>query len=143
MRSLGTLGCVLALSSILAAPVQGQGEDPVEVARALLAAFNAHDPEAMADLVTPSFELYYMSEDGSAGLALTGPEALREEMTAYFEALPAVQSEFRGAIGGHRFVAFREFIVGGDSSLVVYEIEGQKVRRAWYYPEEPGRAGDG
>lgn len=113
-------------------------QEPIEVAESLLAAFNAHDPAGMASLVTDDFELFYIDAEGRAGLATTGPEALRLEMAAYFDALPGVRSEIEGAIPGTRYVAFRERIVGGDSSLAVYEVEGDRVRRAWYYPAESG-----
>lgn len=128
----------VTLFAIACAPASGQRASPVAAAEALLAAFNDHDADGMAELVTDDFELYYMGEDGTAALAVTGPEALRAEMTSYFTAQPGVRSEFRGVIDGARFVAFREHIVGGASSLVVYEIADGRVRRAWYYPEEPG-----
>jgi len=110
----------------------------MDVAEALLVAFNEHDPETMASLVTPDFELFYFDNDGQAGLAVTGPEALRAEMTEYFASNPNVRTTMTGSITGDRFVAFREQVVGGASSLAVYEIVGSKVRRTWYYPAEPG-----
>lgn len=110
----------------------------LEVARALFDAWNAHLPDAMARLVTDDFELLYVGEDGRAALLVTGPEALRTEMEAYFEQRPEVRSRMVESVGGERFVAFREQIEGGASSLAVFEILGQRVRRAWYYPAESG-----
>lgn len=135
------LGILASLAGSLTEPAAAQeaaAPDPIDVAEALLAAFNAHDPDAMADLVTSTFELYYVGEDGQAELAVSGPGALRAEMAGYFETRPSVRSEHSHTIDGTRFVAFREQIVGGQSSLVVYEIEDTRVRRAWYYPAEPG-----
>ncbi|MEM7417892.1 MAG: nuclear transport factor 2 family protein [Gemmatimonadota bacterium] len=133
------LSIFLACAAAWGRPVHAQ--EAIDVAHQLLAAFNAHDPTAMAELVTDDFELFYLDQEGRAGLAITGPEALRTEMAAYFEALPDVRSEVAGAIPGTRYVAFRERIVGGQSSLAVYEIEGAFVRRAWYYPAESGPGG--
>lgn len=110
---------------------------PHPTAAALIEAFNAHDPAAMATLVTDDFELYYVGDDGVATLATTGREALRQEMVEYFEVQPTVQSEIEGSVGGDRFVAFRERVVGGASSLAVYEIGGELLRRVWYFPSEP------
>jgi hypothetical protein len=39
-------------------------------------------------------------------------------------------------VNGPRFVSFREQIVGGKSSLAVYEVEAGLIRRVWYYPAE-------
>jgi hypothetical protein len=40
------------------------------------------------------------------------------------------------AIDGPIYVSFREQIVGGKSSLAVYEVRGGLIRRAWYFPAE-------
>lgn len=114
----------------------------VEVARSLVDAFNAQDADGMAQLVTEDFELYYFDAEGQAGLAIEGPEALRREMRGYFEAYPDVRSEVVQVVEGPVFVAFREQIVGGGSSLAVYEVQGGKVRRAWYYPAAPPESDD-
>ena len=131
--------CLLILTVLLVgstASTAAQDREGVEVARALLDAFNRHDPAAMAALVTEDFELLYVDDAGRAAVATRGPAALEAEMTAYFEARPDVRSSIEGQIAGTRFVAFRERIAGGASSLAVYEIHEGRVRRAWYYPEE-------
>lgn len=109
----------------------------LDVARQLVDAFNRHDPQAMAALVTEEFELYYVGDDGKAALALTGPAALEQEMIGYFKAQPNVASEITDQVDGEAFVSFREQIVGGASSLAVYEVRDGKIRRVWYYPAEP------
>lgn len=121
--------CLLFAAPALAA-------EPLEVAEALVGAFNRHDPAAMAALVAPDFELYYVDDAGKAALALSGPESLKKEMTGYFAALPEVRSKIVDSVGGERFVAFREQIVGGASSLAVYEVREGLIRRVWYYPAE-------
>ncbi|NNF29080.1 MAG: nuclear transport factor 2 family protein [Gemmatimonadetes bacterium] len=128
-------------SGTTSAPTDSSGNGDgaaLEVARALFEAWNAHSPDDMALVVTDDFELFYVGEDGRAALSVTGPEALRTEMEAYFEQRPEVRSRMVESVGGERFVAFREQIAGGASSLAVFEILGQRVRRAWYYPAESG-----
>lgn len=118
-------------------PSAAQELRALDVAQQLVVAFNRHDPKAMAALVADDFELYYVGDDGKAALALTGPEALEQEMTGYFEAQPEVASEITDQVDGEAFVSFREQIVGGASSLAVYEVREGKIRRVWYYPAEP------
>jgi hypothetical protein len=57
-------------------------------------------------------------------------------MREYFVPRPEVRSTIVGAVNGPRFVSFREQIVGGKSSLAVYEVEAGLIRRVWYYPAE-------
>lgn len=106
------------------------------VAEALVQAFNRHDPEAMGALVTPDFELFYVDDSGEAALSITGRAQLVEEMTGYFAGNPTVHSIISGIIDGPRFVSFREQIVGGQSSIAVYEIHNALIKRVWYYPAE-------
>lgn len=127
--------CLAALCTPVRATAQQESMDAV---RALFAAFNAHAPDSMAAWVTDDFQLYYVDDAGIATLAVQGPEALRAEMRSYFEARPEVQSRISGVVEGDRFVALREQIVGGASSLAVYEVADGRVRRVWYYPAEGG-----
>ncbi len=108
----------------------------LSVAQALVDAFNDHNPEAMAVLVSPDFELYYFDDDGVARLAIHGPEQLAAEMTAYFSNHPSVQSTIADAVDGPVYTSFREQIVGGQSSLAVYEVREGLIIRVWYYPAE-------
>lgn len=127
---------VLLLGSTSAMAVAAESS-ALEVAERLVDAFNRHDPSAMAELVADDFELYYVDDQGQAALAITGPEALEREMTAYFAANPEVASEIRGRVDGPVYVSFREQIVGGASSLAVYEVRDGEIQRVWYYPAEP------
>ena len=108
----------------------------LSVAEELVDAFNRHDPEAMAKQVAVDFELYYVDEAGASALAITGREQLIEEMKGYFESQPSVKSTVLASIDGPVYVSFREQIVGGQSSLAVYEIRNQLIQRVWYYPAE-------
>ena len=132
------VACVLM--PLLAQNLSAQVQEPpsaLSVASDLVEAFNQHDPEAMARLVSADFEMYYVSETGVAERATTGRDQLIADMTIYFAARPSVRSVISGAVDGPVRVAFREQIVGGASSLAVYEVHDGLIRRVWYFPAEP------
>lgn len=109
----------------------------MDVVQPFFEAWNAHSAGGMADLVADDFELFYFTEKGVAELQLTGPEALRAAMTDFFKQQPEAHSTIIGRVDGQRFIAFREQVNGGDSAIAVYEVEGDRLQRAWYYPAEP------
>lgn len=143
-------GVLIILSFVFIAsisPINAEKEAPepataLSTARKLLDAFNRHDPDAMALLVSGDFELYYFDKKGVPGLAVSGPEQLVAEMTSYFADRPSVRSRIVGEVDGPSFVSFREQIVNslgeepGPSSLAVYEVRDSLIRRVWYYPAE-------
>jgi hypothetical protein len=135
MKSVGVVLSACWLVCCVAASFAEEAPSALSVAEALVEAFNQHDPDAMADLVTKDFELFYFKE-GKAELAVAGREALAAEMTDYFKSRPDVESEITERIGGQIHVTFREQIIGGASSLAVYEVRDGLIRRAWYYPAE-------
>lgn len=132
----GSLSAAIAQEPQAAGPQAPRSSGALSVAEALVDAFNRHDPEAMATLVHDDFELYYVDEAGVAALAVRGPEQLVAEMTPYFAARPDVRSTIAATIDGPVYVAFREQIVGGQSSLAVYEVRDGLIKRVWYYPAE-------
>lgn len=130
---------VLIIGSLLLTDASAQEPETngaLSAAEALVDAFNQHDPEAMAALVSPDFELYYVDEEGVPDLAIQGPDQLTTKMTAYFTSRPSVQSTIAAAIDGPVYTSFREQIVGGQSSLAVYEVRDGLIKRVWYYPAE-------
>lgn len=138
MRAGNLAGTALLLVAPCSAAIAQGPVSPgaLAVATQLVEAFNQHDPAAMAALVTSDFELYYVEEGGVASLGTQGAEQLAAEMTSYFAARPTVRSTISAAIDGPVFVSFREQIVGGQSSLAVYEVRDGLIRRAWYFPAE-------
>jgi len=127
------IGCLLLLSACTHVK---NSTSALSVAEELVEAFNRHDPEAMAQQVATDFELYYVDEAGASALATKGRDQLIEQMKGYFESQPSVKSTVLASIDGPVYVSFREQIVGGQSSLAVYEIRDQLIQRVWYYPAE-------
>ena len=118
------------------ASTRAEGGSAMKAAHALVEAFNEHDAAAMAALVSEDFELYYVDDKGASELAVTGPEQLQQSMTGYFKHQPKVRSEVVASVDGPVYVSFREQIVGGQSSLAVYEVRDEKIKRVWYFPAE-------
>ena len=126
-------GCLLLLTACTHVK---NSTGALSVAEELVEAFNRHDAEAMARQVATNFELYYVDEAGASALAITGRDQLIKEMKGYFESQPSVKSTVLSSMDGPVYVSFREQIVGGQSSLAVYEIRDQLIQRVWYYPAE-------
>ena len=133
------LGLTLGITLLVPASARAQepvGDGAVLVVERLMEAFNAHDVEAMIGLVTDDVELYYADENGAFAPASRSATQLATDMRAYFAANPSVQSRVEAVVPGPIFVSIRERIVGGQSSLGVYEVRQGLVRRVWYFPAE-------
>ena len=134
------------LGALIAGGPAAAEPSALATAERLLAAFNQHDPDAMAALVSEDFELYYVSE-GKSELGAQGREDLRIQMVGYFAERPTVRSEIEDRIDGPRFASFREragsLHADGShrsaSSLAVYEVVDGLIIRVWYYPAEAPR----
>lgn len=131
------LGCVhRAPTAILA--VQAP---PVLVA--LEAAFDRHDADGLALLVTEDFQ--WLSVEGDQIRVDTeGREALRTGMVDYFASFPDVTTDFEYGISGSTYVSVRERVrwttkdgaAKTQSAVAVYELQDGKIRRVWYYPSD-------
>jgi hypothetical protein len=115
---------------------------PLAVVERLMNAFNAHDVEAMAAAVTEDVQWFSVS-GAEIGVEADGVDALKAGMKSYFEAIPTARSELEGSFVSGKYVVVRERAYWGagesersQSSLAVYEIAGELVRRVWYYPAE-------
>ncbi|MFY0529837.1 nuclear transport factor 2 family protein [Archangium gephyra] len=110
------------------------------VVRALVEAFNRHDPERMAALVHEDFE--YLSVDGSkVSVDAVGREALKQSMAGYFASVRDVESVIEHTTITGSYVAFRERVSWtgksgrrSQAALGVYEVRDGLVKRVWYYP---------
>ncbi len=144
-RLLRTLPLILILVAAVSTPAAAAEPTAMHTATQLVDAFNERDPDAMAALVSPDFELYYVSQ-GKAELSAQGADDLRAQMVDYFASQPSVRSVLEASIDGPRFVSFREraiTIVDGversASSIAVYEVVDGLILRVWYYPAEAAR----
>lgn len=110
------------------------------VVRALVAAFNQHEPERMAALVHEDFE--YLSVEGSkVSVDAVGREALKQSMAGYFASVRDVESVIEHITITGPYVAFRERVSWtgksgrrSQAALGVYEVRDGLVKRVWYYP---------
>ena len=117
---------------------------PVSVVREYVAAFNAKDLDAMMRVVAS--EMVWMSV---AGDSLTdvgrGIDAFRALIAGYFRAVPSARSELSTIDATGPWVTTHERTrwtastsgIGGQTSLVVYEVRDGLIRHAWFYPSLP------
>ncbi len=119
------------------------------VLRAYLDAFNRHEPDAVAVLLSPRVKWYSLDADKLVTDG-DGREALRTWLTGYFKSLPDVRSDFLTIeqTGAYLSVRERGSWTAKDGTRVsqqshaVYEIRDGLVERVWYFPSvrDPGAA---
>lgn len=133
-------GCVRRVASLHTdAPVT------LGVVEGFVAAFNRADVEGMIALSHPDLE--WLSIEG-AGIAVEarGTEALREAMTGYFasDAIRRPRSTLEAALATGPWVTVQERMTWQTAkgeqrsqvALAVYQLEGERVRRVYYFPSE-------
>lgn len=133
---------IAALLGLGARTASAQGADTTAatVVRGYIAAYNAHDIEAVLSFLAPDFVWLSVVGD-SVAVEARGREAIRTQLTDYFRSLPSARSELEALTVLGPWVSAREraLWVGASgpraqSSLSVYEVRDGKVRRVWYYP---------
>lgn len=110
--------------------------------RAFVDAFNAQDVPRMMTFVTDDVE--WVSIDGRAiTLEAAGRESLATNMSAYFQSCTSCRSELeRIMLAGRRVTALERASWQSKSgerqqrSLSVYEFQGDRIRRVYYFPVE-------
>lgn len=135
-------GCamvVILLASVF--PVQAQEPSAATVER-FIAAYNAHDVDAMLGLAHPEIQWLSVAGD-TVSVEADGADALGTAMRDYFAAIPSSRSEIGEMMEAGRFVSVREHAHWESdnrsrtrSALAVYEVEAGKILRVWYYPHE-------
>lgn len=116
-----------------------------EVVQEFVAAFNAQDVERMLAVAHEEIEWFYVANNGVEGSSIhretSGKAELRKAMTEYFASCPSCRSTVEiGNVHGDYLSAVETayWTVDGSersqSSLVVYQFEDGKIRRAWYFP---------
>ncbi len=122
-------------------PIQ---ERPETVVRALTEALNARDLGAALGRVAED-AVWLQAEGDQARATLRGREALRASLEAQFKQAPGTRRELHMLATNGTFVSARERTVWktgageerSQNAMVVYEVEGGRVRRAWSFPAQP------
>lgn len=117
---------------------------PISVVRGYVAAFNAKDLDAMMAAVASEFVWMSVSGDSLTDVG-RGVDAFRLLIAGYFRAVPSARSELSRIDATGPWVTTHEHTrwdaapaeVGGQASLVVYEVRDGLIRRAWFYPSLP------
>lgn len=140
-------GCYgsLLLALATAGPALAQEAEPDSVrgiVEQFTAAYNQHDLDAMLALVHPDVQWLSISGD-VVSVEAAGAAALREGMRQYFAAFPTSRSTVEAILVAGRFVSAWERAHWEDArgvrtqhALAVYEVEGARIRRVWYYPAQ-------
>ncbi len=116
---------------------------PEMVVRALLAAFNAHDVDAMAKRVADDFVWFDVTGD-KLNVETRGRDALRKGMEGYFKKNPTATSGVHMLSTNGNFVSVRERAAwktkNGESraqtAIAVYEVVDGLIKRVWYFPTQ-------
>jgi len=104
-------------------------------------AFNAGDVEAMAKMQHPDIE--WLSVSGTRlSVEVSGREVLSKNMAEYFKSPTKVTGRLRDWSINMPYVSVTETATwtatdgteNSQSSLTVYELEDNLIRRVWYYP---------
>jgi hypothetical protein len=117
------------------------------VLRAYLDAYNRHEPDAVAALLSPKVKWYSLDAD-KLSTDGDGREALRTWLAGYFKSLPDVRSDFLTIEQTGAFLSVREragwTAKDGTSrsqqAHAVYEIRDGLIERVWYFPSVPDPA---
>ena len=104
-------------------------------------AFNSGDVEAMGKMQHPDIE--WLSVSGSnISIEVAGRDALAKNMTEYFQSPSKVTGTLRDWSINAPYVSVTETAAWvakdgtekSQSSLTVYQMEDNLIRRVWYYP---------
>lgn len=113
---------------------------PVAVVRDYVAAFNAKELDAMMARVATDFTWMSVAGDSLAGVG-HGVAAFRSLIAGYFREVPSARSTLLEIDATGPWVTTHERTrwempsgAGGQASVVVYEVRGGVIRRAWFYP---------
>jgi len=111
------------------------------VLRAYLDAFNRHEPDAVAALLSPRVKWYSLDADKLVTDG-DGREALRTWLIGYFKSLSDVRSDFLTIEQTGAFLSVRERASWtakdgsrlSQQSHAVFEIRDGLIERVWYFP---------
>ena len=111
-----------------------------EIIEDFVAAFNEHDVEAMAGMISEDL-IYMFVTDDKIAVETRGKDAFRKAMLAYYKQIPSARSETESIMTAGNFVTVRERAHWKSSkgarsqmSLAVYQLKDNTIHRVWYYP---------
>lgn len=117
--------------------------DRSAIVQRFLVAFNNHDPEGMALLVTEDIK-WISVLNGSTSVEVEGKANLIVAMEAYFDGCPSCRSTIAEYMVSQERVSAIEVASWvaksgprSQQSLAVYEFAGGQISAVYYYPAEP------
>jgi hypothetical protein len=130
---------ILFIAALVAACQPAAAPHPVIVSH--VSAFNAGDVAAMGRLEHPDIE-WFSVENASLSIEVSGRDELASMMTDYMLANPTVTGTLRDWSINGDFISVTETASWmtdtgekqSQSALSVYQMEGDLIRRVWYYP---------
>lgn len=117
----------------LGAKVWGQVPTPLEVVKAQLDAYNAHDSWAFAELFSENAVIYSNIFDTQP--SIVGRDAIRDTYHTLFETFPDNHSEVTERMVQGNFVIDHEHITGRKNPftmVAVYEVVDGYIVRCWF-----------
>ena len=119
--------------------------DSMDIAREVIEAWNAHDPDGVARLVSND----YVSESDTLPAPLRGPEAVRQVVQMYLHAFPDLRFEIEQVFSSGNYVTLRWRATGTHRGelmgiaptnrpaethgCTVEEVRDGKIVREWVY----------
>jgi len=119
--------------------------DSMDIAREVIKAWNAHDPDGVARLVSND----YVSESDTLPAPLRGPEAVRQVVQMYLHAFPDLHFEIEQVFSSGNYVTLRWRATGTHRGelmgiaptnrpaethgCTVEEVRDGKIVREWAY----------
>lgn len=116
----------------------------IKTVREFMDVFNEGNLEKMLTYTAKDIE--WLSVAGQKiNIEAAGQDALKKSLEGYFKGTEIGKSTMETAYQSGRFVTVRERVrwkskSGEDktqASIAVYEFEGEKIKRVWYYPPTP------
>ena len=138
------LVCLLALvhGNVWAETTGAKNTSRAELVTQFQVAFNHHDADAMAELVTKDI-VWYGIDGTKLTKDLSGRSALRTAMNDYFQNCPSCRSQIGDIIASKDRAsvvetAYWENDNGPQSqqSIAVYEFTGSLIKAIYYFPSE-------
>ena len=142
MRGSATIAMAFLLLCVPMAQSQESGPANLRTVEHFVAAFNAHDVEAMGALVTA--DISWLSLDGGVlAVESSDKRELIADMHAYFKSCPTCRSSLSATVSTPERVSAVEIAswqgktgAKSQTALSVYEFSEGLIHRVYYFPAE-------